>query len=87
MVDEAEYERGPFAMLFAWLGLFAGGAMGGETHDGLTVAICASIMAVIGFFVGRLREALLAWLTFIFVAVVELLVNDSVRQALLNAFR
>ncbi|MFC4310501.1 hypothetical protein ACFPN2_15520 [Steroidobacter flavus] len=86
MANEAEYQRGPFGVLFAWLGLFAGGAMGAETKAVLTIAICASLMAAIGFYIGRLSDALIAWLTFIFVAVIELLVNDAIRHALMGVF-
>lgn len=86
VATEDDYKRGPFGALFAWLGLFAGGAMGAETERGPTIVICAIITAVIGFYIGRLSDALTAWLTFIFVAVVELLVNDSVRQAVLGVF-
>jgi hypothetical protein len=86
VANETEYQRGPFGVLFAWLGLFAGASMGAETKHVLTIVICASIMAAIGFYVGRLSETLTAWLAFIFVAVAELLVNDSVRHAMVGAF-
>ncbi|WP_129776182.1 hypothetical protein [Peristeroidobacter soli] len=86
MANEAEYQRGPFGVLFAWLGLFAGASMGAETKGILTTVICAAIMAVVGFYIGRLSDTLIAWLAFIFVAVVELLVNDSVRHALVGVF-
>ena len=86
MANEAEYQRGPFGVLFAWLGLFAGASMGAETKDVLTIVICASLMAAIGFYIGRLSDTLISWLAFILVAVVELLVNDSVRHAMVGVF-
>lgn len=86
MLVATDPKSGPFAVLFAWLGLFAGAAMGAETHDTLTIVICAVIMAAIGFYIGRLNDALIAWLIFIFVAVIELLINDAVREAFLGVF-
>jgi hypothetical protein len=86
MLVATDSKSGPFAVLFAWLGLFAGAAMGAETHGTFTIVICALIMAAIGFYIGRLSDALIAWLAFIFVSVVELLVNDAVRQAFLGVF-
>lgn len=86
MANHAEYKSGPFATLFAWLGLFAGGAMGAETEDGLTIVICAIGTAILGFYIGRLTDAFVAWVVYIFVVVVELLINDEVRRAFLAVF-
>lgn len=74
-------EEGPFAIILAIVGFFAGIAAGQETNlEGMGVFIFAIIMSAIGFGVGNLVDKVVAWLLFILVSLIMFLVNSAIRR-------
>ncbi|MBK8464859.1 MAG: hypothetical protein IPL32_03430 [Chloracidobacterium sp.] len=75
-----EIEHGPFAKIFAVIGLFAGGIFGLESDGGAGMLFGAVILAAIGGWIGRLADAVVAWLIFIVVSMIFILVNTAIRS-------
>lgn len=75
-------ENGPFATLFLWVGLIAGGAAGAETGDFMAMLIGAVLLAAIGFWIGRIADAALAWAIFVVGSIISLLINSAIRRFL-----
>lgn len=73
-------ENGPFATLFMWIGIIAGGAAGVESGELLGMCIGALILGAIGFWVGRLADAVLFWVIFVASTVIAFLINSAIRR-------
>lgn len=80
MTKSTEEKPGPFATLFAWVGLIAGGAGGLEAGDGLGMLMGGIVLAVIGAWVGRLADAVVARLVFITAAIIAIMINVTIRR-------
>jgi chromate transport protein ChrA len=74
------YTPGPFAVLFAWIGMIAGGAAGVQANGFLGMLIGAIVLAIIGSVVGRMADAVMAWLIFVAASIVALLINAAIRR-------
>jgi hypothetical protein len=72
--------EGFLANLFLWVGVIAGGAAGAESGEFGAVLVCAVVFGAIGFWVGRVADAVLAWLIFVGVTVVLFLINSAIRR-------
>ena len=73
-------EPGPFAKIFTVVGLIAGGIGGFEAGGGIGMLIGALLLATVGGFIGRLADAVLAWLIFVAVSIIVILINTAVRR-------
>ena len=73
-------ESGPFAVAFAWIGGITGAVGGYEAGGGPGMFGTAAVLALIGFLVGRVADAILKWMIFLATCVVVLLVNTAVRR-------
>lgn len=73
-------EPGPFATLFFWIGAIAGGAGGFETGELIGMLVGAAVLGIAGAWIGRLADAVVAWVVFILVAVATLLINAAIRR-------
>jgi hypothetical protein len=83
----AKNEDGPFAKLFMFIGLIAGAAAGAEANDFATMCVVAIIFAAIGYWVGRLADAVLAWVIFIGASIISLLINTAIRRFIWEVIR
>lgn len=75
-------ENGPFATLFLWIGLIAGGAAGAEAGDFMGMLVGAVLLAAIGFWIGQIADAVLAWAIFVIGSLISLLINSAIRRFL-----
>lgn len=71
---------GPFATLFAWIGVIAGGAAGLETGEFGGMCVGAFIMGVAGFWIGRVVDWAVGWLIFVAVSIIALMINAAIRR-------
>ena len=74
--------EGPLAKLFTWVGVIAGGVAGAESGEFGVVLVCAVLCGAIGFWIGRVADAVLIWLFFVVGAVVLFLINSAIRRFL-----
>jgi len=75
-----ENESGPFAIAFAWIGAITGAVGGYEAGEFPGMLVTATVLGLIGFFVGQLADAVLKWLVFLATCIIVLLVNTAVRR-------
>jgi hypothetical protein len=73
-------QAGPFARLFATIGVIAGGAAGLQANDFQGMCIGAFLLGVIGFVIGGLADRLIAWFFFVLSALIALLINAAIRR-------
>lgn len=87
MAKAKEYNHGPFAKVFAVLGLIAGGILGLEAGGGVGMIIGAVLLAAIGGRIGQLADAVVAWLVFVVMSIIFIMVNAAIRRFLWELIR
>ena len=80
MAKTKENHDGPFAKIFALLGLIAGGILGLEAGGGVGMIIGAVLLAAIGGWIGRLADAVIAWLIFVAMSIIFIMINAAIRK-------
>lgn len=80
-------DAGPFAVIFLWIGLIAGGAAGAESGEFMPVLIGAIVLGGIGFWIGKQVDVFLARLIFVVVSIVGILINTAIRRFIFELIR
>lgn len=73
-------DSGPFAVIFAVIGLLAGGAAGLEVAGGIGMLAGAVVLSVVGGAIGGLVDMVVAWLIYVLVVAIAFMVNAAIRQ-------
>ena len=84
-MSQSSDSGGPLAVVFMWVGLIAGGSAGLEVGGGWGLVMGAIVLGIVGYTIGCIAEAVIAWLFFVTVAVISLLINAAIRQVVWQA--